>query len=71
MFTAMALSRRERRDMEWSEMLEHKVTMLSHNFHFFPPFKANEEDPKTGEGAMEWKDDIRETVGWVCNIHKI
>ena len=67
----MALSRRERRDLEWSEMFEHKVTMLSHNIHFFPPFKTNEEDPETGEGVMEWEDNIRETVGWVSSIYKI
>ena len=71
LFIAIALSRRERRDLEWSEMLEHKVTMLSHNIHFFPPFKTNEEDPETGEGVMEWQDNIRETVGWVSSIYKI
>ena len=71
LFIAIALSRRERRDLEWSEMLEHKVTMLSHNIHFFPPFKTNEEDPETGEGVMEWEDNIRETVGWVSSINKI
>ena len=71
LFIAIALSRRARRELEWSEMLKQKVTMLSHNIHFFPPFKTNQEDPETGEGVMEWQDNIRETVGWVSSIYEI
>ena len=55
-------------DLEWSEMLEHKLTMQTHNFHFYPPLapKRNEND----ESVTVWKDDIRENVGWVSNPHK-
>ena len=62
-----ALSRRERMELDWSEMLEHKVTMLNHNFHYFPPF--THEVDSTGSNTLEWEDDIREMVGWVsqCN----
>ena len=55
-------------DLEWSEMLEHKLTMQTHNFHFYPPLapKRNEND----ESVTVWIDDIRENVGWVSNPHK-
>ena len=52
-------------DLNWSEMMEHKVTMMTHNFHHFPPLDAHQKDPVTGQSLHEWEDDIRENVGWV------
>ena len=49
-------------DLDWEEMLDNKVTMLNHNFHFFPPI-LNQKDDK-GLSVLEWKDEIREKVGW-------
>ena len=55
-------------DLEWSEMLEHKLTMQTHNFHFFPPIASKRNE--NGESVTVWKDDIRETVGWVSKPDK-
>ena len=50
-------------ELDWPEMLEHKVTMLTHNHHFFPPI--TKEVDAAGLSVPEWNDDIREKVGWV------
>ncbi len=56
-------------DLEWSEMQEHKLTMQTHNLHFFPPIHPTKKD-ENGGSVLVWEDDIREKVGWVSNQDK-
>ena len=66
-----SLSRRERMDLgldDWSMILEHKITMRNHNFHFSPPVNSWKKGPK-GESLPEWEDDIVRNVGWVGSLY--
>ena len=51
-------------DLDWSQIVENKITMLTHNLHEFPPFDPYKKGDK-GESIPMWRDDIREKVGWV------
>ena len=43
-------------------MMENKVTMATHNFHFYPTVKNNK---------IEYEDDIRDNVPAVINTTQI
>ena len=55
-------------DLEWPQIVENKITMLTHNLHEFPPFDPYKKGEK-GESIPMWKDDIREKVGWVSEMN--
>ena len=59
-----SLSRRERLDLDWTSLVENKITLLTHNLHDFPPFDPFKKNGK-GESIPMWEDDIREKVGLV------